>query len=643
MSPIPGAGARRPAAPPPAVARTFTCRFDAPPARVWAAMADTRRYNEALGLPRYRIEERPLDDGNIAFVGRARAGPLELVWDDLPCNWITGRWFEHRRRFHGGPFRMLTARFTLTADDPGCRADYRLEVVPRGALGRLVLALGFMRGAERGFQRLAGEAEAFARGAAALPFQPPPPRLPAASRERARRIAGELDGGPYGHGLADRLVDLVVLGPETEIEHLRPLALARRWQVPARHALELCLEATRLGLLQLRWSLLCPRCRGAKAGSASLDRLPSGAHCGTCNIDYGRDFARNVELSFAPAEAIRPLDAGEFCLLGPMSTPHIWAHLTLGPGERRLVAGGPGPGLWRLRTLEAGGQTDLTVLDTAFPTVVVMGSRVESGPPPPEGGLALENRSEAPRTVVIEDRRWTEEVLTADRATSYQAFRDLFSAEVLRPGDEVGIERVALLFSDLRGSTALYSAIGDAGAYRLVREHFAYLAAIVREHDGAIVKTIGDAVMAAFHEPAQALRAAIAMQERVQAFNARTRRPIVLKLGLHAGPCIAVTLNDRLDYFGSSVNLAARLQALSRGRDVVLSQAMAGDPEVAPILEGFPSADEQAQLKGFSEQVDFVRLRFPEADAGGGADPAARDGKAAPGPAPAVEAGGAAS
>ena len=382
--------------------------------------------------------------------------------------------------------------------------------------------------------------------------------------------------------------------------------------MPPRHAVELCLEATRLGLLQLRWSLLCPRCRGAKADSPSLDRLPSGAHCGTCNIDYGRDFARNVELSFAPAEAIRPIASGEFCLLGPMSTPHIWAHLTLAPGERRLVETAPGAGLWRLRTLEAGGQQDVDVGEGAFPAVIVVDDRVESAPPPAEGGLALENRSAAPRTVVIEDRRWTRDVLTADRATSFQAFRELFSAEVLRPGDEVGIERVALLFSDLRGSTALYTAIGDAGAYRLVREHFAYLAAIVREHDGAIVKTIGDAVMAAFHEPARALEAAIAMQERVQSLNARTGRPVVLKLGLHAGPCIAVTLNDRLDYFGTTVNLAARLQGQSRGADLVLSHAMAADPDVAPMLEGLAPTREQACLKGFAEAVGFVRLVFPE-------------------------------
>jgi len=167
---------------------------------------------------------------------------------------------------------------------------------------------------------------------------------------------------------------------------------------------------------------------------------------------------------------------------------------------------------------------------------------------------------------------------------------------------------VTLLFSDLKGSTALYDAIGDAAAYGLVREHFAYLAAIVREHDGAIVKTIGDAVMAAFHEPLQGLRAAIAMQERVAAFNAGHNAPVVLKLGLHEGPCIAVNLNDRLDYFGGTVNLAARLQGESRGGDVVISAPLAAIAEAAAVMAGRRPCPETARLRGLVEPVAFIRL-----------------------------------
>jgi class 3 adenylate cyclase len=174
----------------------------------------------------------------------------------------------------------------------------------------------------------------------------------------------------------------------------------------------------------------------------------------------------------------------------------------------------------------------------------------------------------------------------------------------------VAIRRVTLLFSDLKGSTALYDAIGDASAWRLVREHFAYLAGIVREHEGAIVKTLGDAVMAAFHDPLQGLEAAIAMQERIAAFNEASGTPIILKLGLHEGPCIAVTLNDRLDYFGGTVNLAARLQGESRGSDLVLSQALASAPGAATLIAAHAPRPERATLRGFAEPVAFVRLVF---------------------------------
>src|SRR5262249_47513985 len=189
---------------------------------------------------------------------------------------------------------------------------------------------------------------------------------------------------------------------------------------------------------------------------------------------------------------------------------------------------------------------------------------------------------------------------------------------VLRPGDEVAVGRIALLFSDLKGSTALYQSIGDASAYHLVRDHFAFMARVIRDHEGAIVKTIGDAVMAAFVSPVQAVAAAIDIQRQTAAFNREshvedgTSPPIVIKLGVHSGATIAVTLNDRLDYFGSTVNMAARLQGQSDGGDIVLSRPIADDPAVRPLLTCVPARQESVSLKGFAEPVSIVRL-LPQA------------------------------
>ena len=587
------------------VGRSFGFDFTGPAEAVWAAMADTARYNEAAGLPRHTISEVPQPDGTVRFLARAKAGPFALEWEDLPCNWVRGRWLEHRRRFTRGPLERLDARFELQPTATGCHGDHRMEVAFAGAPGALLRLGGFVKGGERVFRRLAAEADRFARGAQAVPFTPAVPPLASDAAERLARIERRLAASAYGHGLAERLAAFVAEAAEADVGRIRPLALARRWGAPERHAVEACLEATRLGLLELRWDLLCPRCRGAKASALSLDRLPTGAHCGTCNIAYDREFSRNVELTFRPAAAIRPLEEGEFCLLGPMSTPHIWAHVTLEPGEERALALGAPSGLYRLRTLEAGPEADVEHDGGALPGIEVTADAVRAI----AGATVLANRSPHRRTLVIEERAWVRDALTADRVATLQAFRDLFSAEVLRPGDEVAIRRVTLLFSDLKGSTALYDRVGDAAAYRLVREHFAWLAAIVREHDGAIVKTIGDAVMAAFHEPERGLAAAFAMQARIAAFNAACASPIVLKLGLHEGPCIAVTLNDRLDYFGGTVNLAARLQSQSRGGDVVVSEGLAGIHGIESLAAPLRAAHETALLRGLTAPVTFVRFR----------------------------------
>ena len=595
----------------PTTVQGFTFDFRGDPSAVWTAMADTARSNSAIGLPRQRIVEVPDGEGGQIFKANTKFGPFRMEWEDLPCNWVRGRWFEHRRRFIRGPLAAFDVRLDLTPAADGCRGDYRLSTTPNGLMGHIVLAAGFLRAGIRTMRGHAVQADRFARGETQVPFQSRTAAVIGPQRVRLERLGAQLDQGPYGHGLGGRLVLEIAEAVDIDAERIRPLALARRWAVPDRQVVEACLQAVRLGMLELRWDLLCPRCRGAKVNATSLDKLPTGAHCPTCNIDYDRDFSRNVELTFHAAQAIRPLEEGEFCLLGPMSTPHIWVHVTLEPGERREIELELAAGPYRLRTLEAGPQVDIEHEGGRFPSVVVGAGEVTAGEPAPPGMIALRNDGPQRRTLVVEDRRWAADALTADRATTYQAFRDLCSAEVLRPGDEVSIGRVALLFSDLKGSTALYEAVGDAAAYRLVRAHFAYLAAIVREHDGAVVKTIGDAVMAAFHDPVQALRAALAMQTRVREFNARNATPVLLKLGLHEGPCIAVTLNDRLDYFGQTVNLAARLQGESRGGDIVLSLPLARQPGAAAVVQDQPRREEEAMLRGVAAPVRFLRLLPP--------------------------------
>ncbi len=595
--------------------RTWTWTFDLPPDRLWPLLADTNRFNEAVGLPPYTLEQTPQPNGTVRRRGRGKAAGFTLEWEEKPYEWIAGRHFRQSRMFTKGPFRRFGPVFDLKPDGKGgSHVTYALEWEPLSLVGR---AFGARLAAQAGeaVGKRTVEAVAFARGDYAgerlTPFELPPPQLPPGARERAAALAREIDRSPYGNGLGPRLAEIVLGSMAADVAHLKPKVLAGDLGVPPRAAIEACLAGVKAGLLTMKWGLLCPNCRGAKISVAALSELPRGAHCPSCNIDYDRDFEKNVELSFAPAPAIRTVADGGFCLSGPMGTPHVAVQVLLDPGERRNVSVDLPPGSYRLRTLHPGVFVDVDYESGPFPGLHIAASGVEvlnaTDPPGEAGSVAFVNDAGFELAALIEDRTWVRDALTAPEVISLQAFRDLFAEATLRPGDDAGVSQVALLFTDLQGSTALYERVGDAAAYNLVRRHFAVLAAIVRDHDGAVVKTIGDAVMAAFSDPAQAVCAALAMQAEIGS-SERGVRDLVLKVGVHAGPSVVVTLNDRLDYFGSTVNMAARLQGQSTGGDIVLSSSVADDPAVREVLAVMPKRRETVALKGFTEPVGFIRL-----------------------------------
>ncbi|MGB9303131.1 MAG: adenylate/guanylate cyclase domain-containing protein [Mycobacterium sp.] len=595
--------------------RTWTWTFDLPPDQLWPVLADTGRFNEAMGLPPYTLEETPQPNGTVLRRGREKAAGFLLEWEEKPYEWISGRYFRQAREFTKGPFRRFGPVFHIEPDGKGgSRVTYTLEWEPRNMVGRVAGARLAMQAGNNVAKRVLQAVE-FAQGDHTdnrlTPFVLPAPELPAGAAQRAAALAREIDRSPYGNGLGARLSQVVLEGMASDLAHLRPKALARDLGVAPRAATEACLAGVKAGLLSMKWDLLCPNCRGAKVSVAALSELPRGAHCGTCNIDYDRDFERNVELSFAPSATIRPIHDVRFCLSGPMESQHVPVQVLLSPGERRTVAVDVPPGAYRLRTLHPGEFVDLEYEGGPFPGLHITASGVavlpaaEGGSEP--GNITFVNDAGFELAALVEERAWARETLTAPEVISLQAFRDLFAEATLRPGDDAGVSQVALLFTDLRGSTELYERVGDATAYNMVREHFALLAAVVRSHDGAVVKTIGDAVMASFSDPAQAVRAALAMQEAIGS-SASTGGDLVLKVGVHAGPSVVVTLNDRLDYFGSTVNMAARLQGQSAGEDIVLSQTVASDPAVQELLAGVTKRQETVALKGFAEPVSFLRL-----------------------------------
>ncbi len=198
--------------------------------------------------------------------------------------------------------------------------------------------------------------------------------------------------------------------------------------------------------------------------------------------------------------------------------------------------------------------------------------------------------------------------LSGKRLLMTQTFRNLYRSEVIDTTEGLGIRDITFLFTDLKGSTALYDQVGDLKAYHLVRQHFDALTKVIVKHSGAVVKTIGDAVMASFCTPLEAMLAALEIFRAIDEFNQGRTEQLILKIGLHTGHSIAVTLNDRLDYFGQTVNIASRIQQLAEANEIFISENVYAYNGVAELLKTSHVSSLQANVKGVSGRLKLYRI-----------------------------------
>jgi class 3 adenylate cyclase len=134
---------------------------------------------------------------------------------------------------------------------------------------------------------------------------------------------------------------------------------------------------------------------------------------------------------------------------------------------------------------------------------------------------------------------------------------------------------------------------------------------VVAAETGAVVKTIGDAVMATFTTPDRAVAAALRMREEMARINAERRNEdLLLKIGIHEGPCLAVTLNNNQDYFGHTVNMAARVQGLASSHAIFATKSVVEDTNSAKILKGsgLQPSMQRAALRGIADETTVYEI-----------------------------------
>jgi class 3 adenylate cyclase len=558
------------------VEREIACKAD--PSGIWCAVADTERLNRAIGLG--PIEARPVSgNGAARFAMSTISGGFPLEYEELPFEFEQNRRYVVKRIVTKGLFRSIENSFELSPRaEGGTNLSMRVKVEGANALVAPIVKIQVTRFLARIEQEVRGVDDEIAAGRAAC-FQNTRSVVDEAALARAAGALRE-SLSPERQALGARLVEHVRDAGDADVARMRPLELARSLSVDEREFLAICLTAVSAGLLELGWDLVCPSCRTGTDRVATLSELPRDGHCQLCDISYELEFDRAVEATFRPSVAIRRGMTGPFCIGGPMLMPHVVAQAIVPASGRASLHAPVASGGYRL-FLRGGASARVRVSEGGPSRVVVSAGERELSPAvldvAPGGEVVIEQALAVGRHVKLEQSTWASRAATAHLVSTLPEFRRVFSSDVLKPGITLRVARVALLFTDLTGSTALYSRVGDATAFSIVHEHFGVLSRVIAEHGGTVVKTIGDAVMASFVEERDAVRAGAAMHRAFPAFRGvhAEARDLFLRVGVHAGPCYVVTANGILDYFGQTVNVAARLQGAAQAGELVLSREAA--------------------------------------------------------------------
>ena len=443
---------------------------------------------------------------------------------------------------------------------------------------------------------------------------------------------------------------LVREGSDRALNRVNVLEFARGHGLDEQKAIGAFVHASRLGIFDLSWNLLCPGCGGVLEANATLKSVRrSEYHCALCAAGYEPTLDEMVEVSFTVNPRVRRIAAHDPHSLSMWDYQKqiFWSSgidlpedrfdeiireividsVELPPGEKCILSVQlPAqfvivfdPVTHAAQFIDVKGDPTRDRQDVAmvFNKVQAPSGTLELRPGPLR--LALENRADVrvlPVLVVAGDALHEllgkrKEFLTAKRLLTNQTFRDLYRTDTLDVDQRLGITSLTFLFTDLKGSTELYERVGDLEAFDLVKAHFRTLNEVVAMNAGAVVKTIGDAVMATFPTPDRALAAALGMREAMRALNERRgHEDLLLKIGIHEGPCLAVTLNDRLDYFGQTVNIAARVQGLATSRSIFATRPVVDYPASARVLgdSGCEALAQQIALRGIAGEVAVYEI-----------------------------------
>jgi serine/threonine protein kinase len=563
----------------------WTYELGASPAALWPHVADTDRFNRAVGLAPVVYQTVLEETGELRRTGANSAVGLDIAWEEHPFEWVREQWHEVRRTYHKGPLSALWNTVTLAPrEGGGSTLTHEIFLDPRGLIGSLAAFVEIEHRLATAMRKVYAHIDAVALGQSPEddPFEPP--HKPAGSA-RAAIEDGEtrLVRLGFAPALVARLAHALRFTPTGGLEKMRPFALADRWGTPRKATLELFLHAADIGLLSIAWDLVCPRCRVAHEQRGSLADLARTGRCSACAEAYESDLLTSVELVFRPQTTVRQVPTATYCLGSPARRPHVLAQILLGPGERRDIELPVALGSHRFFGSRRVASPEVLATAVAFGHELVArvrDGRIEVSVEAIAAGvtrLTLVNETSTDCLLRLESARSDEAAVSAAVAMVHPTFRELFG-QLLSRGEHFSVSHSALLFVGLVDVHGVFRHLGDAGGVSLLADTEIFLAERARRESGVVVQQSQGVLLALFPNIVAALQVARAVLEGAGAV------PGGLRAAVHGGRVLALGRPSGVELAGATVLQGRALLEEASENAIAISEKALRDEATRALL-----------------------------------------------------------
>lgn len=570
---------------------SFSCDLTSSPGQLWPFISNTDRVNHALGLPAVKYTTRTDSVRGVERFAESKIAGLRIVWQEHPYEWIEGRRLSVLREFSTGPFLWFMNIIEMhSISGGGTHVKQTLKVVPRNRFGGFLARMTVGRNTPKSFIRvyrqiddwltLPENAKAYsdAFGKAAT--------MTASGRTRMVERLRPMNQRRIDPAVVETLRQFLEHAADPEVARIRPLVFADRFHLPAKDVTDAFLFAAKEGVLTLLWDILCPSCRIPADVRETLATLKDHGYCPSCDLRYEIDFANSVELIFRPHPEIRAAETRTYCIGGPAFSAHVVAQVRLMPGERFAMELMLTEGSYRLRGPQLPFAVDIRAAATGvsrFELPLLRPPLPNSVPVLQQGNQVLTLFNNTTRELQIRLERTADRAmaLTAATAASIPAFREMFPNEVLAPGQIVSVTNITLLMAEICGANELYESLGDGPAFGKIRARLLQIEEIIKSHQGAVVKIVGDGILASSQDSESAVAATIALL-------ASENDVLPVRMAVHRSSALVTTMNDRLDYFGESLYLLRTMLQLAGTNEAVLTASVlpSDEPDMMFQLKG---------------------------------------------------------